>query len=669
MSAPKILPAVKRTAFCLAALLWLAPSAGATPTELPAGGSLTLPRPDLSAMDEVVRRKVETMQTMLQQQIDRRQSGTPGPGLSEGFGTLGHHFHAYRLLDAAETCYVNSQRLKPQDYRWPHFLGLVRNSQGDFEAAVADYRRALELRPNDFPTLIRLGDALLELNLTADAERIFAQAQALDPQAAVTHFGRGRVAAANGDVEAAVASFEKALELQPEASAVHYPLAQAYRKLGNMDKAQEHLGKRGDDKVGFPDPLGSQIHRLATAAAFDIVLSLAREGGSVSEEEFLGFALGQFGDVKGAIEQLQQGLQIERYSASDNSSGKPAELARIHYVLGGLLVNDGRDQDAVQEFSSAIELDPSLVDTRIKLGNALVRLERAEEAMATYGAVLAAHPEHLAALLKQAAVLISLERDSEAEPLLDKLIGLEPEHSEALVRLATIYQRRGEVDRAVDIFRRVSRFDLRLPEAVQVRYRLAGGLRRQGTPEALEEALAEYRWIVEADPEFVPGLSGLARLLGQLGRFEESAAIHAQWVAKEPRSFDARLGEVTALTFAGRHLEVKQRLEAGIEELVDNLVLKDILARHLAASPDHAVRDGARAVELALEVYQRVPSAESIETLAMAYAQAGRFEEAIEWQQHLANKAREAGDSALIERIQGNLARYQAKQVCCAGGS
>ena len=116
------------------------------------------------------------MQNMLQQQMDRWQPGLPSPGLSEGFGTLGHHFHAYRLLDAAETSYATSQKLGPGDYRWPHFLGLVRNSKGDFDAAIADYARALELRPDDFPTLIRLGNALLELNRPADAEQRFARA-------------------------------------------------------------------------------------------------------------------------------------------------------------------------------------------------------------------------------------------------------------------------------------------------------------------------------------------------------------------------------------------------------------------------------------------------------------------------------------------------------------
>ena len=74
-----------------------------------------------------------------------------------------------------------------------------------------------------------------------------------------------------------------------------------------------------------------------------------------------------------------------------------------------------------------------------------------------------------------------------------------------------------------------------------------------------------------------------------------------------------------------------------------------------------------RALELALEVYQRVPSAESIETLAMAYAQAGRFEEAVAWQEQLLTKAQAAGDPEIVARVEGNLERYRARRVCCVG--
>ena len=78
------------------------------------------------------------------------------------------------------------------------------------------------------------------------------------------------MAVADGDHAAAIEQFEQALAVEPSASEIHYPLAQSYRKLGNLDKAREHLGQRGEGEVRYPDPLGSRVLRLAQAAAFEI---------------------------------------------------------------------------------------------------------------------------------------------------------------------------------------------------------------------------------------------------------------------------------------------------------------------------------------------------------------------------------------------------------------
>ncbi len=646
----------------LATLVGVTQPLQATPTIPAFGEELTIPRPDLSAMDESVRRKVEMMQGRLADVIEQRQRGETVPDLSEGFGSLGQLFHGFRLLDAAESCYANAQSLAPDDYRWAYYLGLTRNAKGEFETAVTDYLRALALLPADYPTLIRLGDALLELSRFEEAQKHYTQARDLRPQGAAAHFGLGRAAALRDAHEEAIASFEKALELQPEASEVRYPLAQAYRRLGKLDKARDHLELRGDDKVRYADPLGNSIVRLANAAAFEIVLSLARDAGSISEEEFLGFTLSQFGNDQGTIEQLQEGLQLEQYSEQERD---PRELARIHYVLGGLLVKNERDDEAIVNLSQAIALDPTLIDTRIKLGNALARKENYEGAIEAYAMVLEKDPENAAALLKQAAVLMNLGRGVEARPLLERLIAFDPGHSEAMVRLGSILERDRDLPGAIAIYKKASALDLQLQEEVQIRFLLGNALRQTG---ALNEALSEFVWIVDADPEFTPALAALAGLRGQLGHFDESAELYARWIAKEPLKIGARLGEITALISNSRHHEARDQLEAGLKVLPDNLRLKDILARHLAVCPDRSVRDGARAVELALEVYKEVPSAESIETLAMAYAQDGRFEEAVVWQEHLLEKAEGQTDSALLERLRGNLGLYKQNQVCCLGG-
>ncbi|HMB52437.1 MAG TPA: hypothetical protein VKU40_03915, partial [Thermoanaerobaculia bacterium] len=135
------------------------------------------------------------------------------------------------------------------------------------------------------------------------------------------------------------------------------------------------------------------------------------------------------------------------------------------------------------------------------------------------------------------------------------------------------------------------------------------------------------------------------------------------------------MGEVTALVLAGADAAARQRMEAALAHDPDDLAFKDVLARHLAAADDRATRDGARAVELAEEVYAQASTPESIETLAMAHAQAGNFQQAVEWQERLlAMIAEGSGDSqvaaepGVLARLRANLERYKRGDVCCADG-
>jgi tetratricopeptide (TPR) repeat protein len=171
---------------------------------------------------------------------------------------------------------------------------------------------------------------------------------------------------------------------------------------------------------------------------------------------------------------------------------------------------------------------------------------------------------------------------------------------------------------------------------------------------------------LELDPRSVPALDAEASLLGRLGRFEESAALFSTLVALRPSSAFARVGEATALIYAQKHAEARDRLEEGLVAMPGDINLRDVLARHLAASPDLSVRDGERAVELARGIYQEFQTPESIETLAMALAQDGSFEEAVEWQQRLLERVRELATAEDRRRLELNLERYRRSEACCA---
>jgi len=83
------------------------------------------------------------------------------------------------------------------------------------------------------------------------------------------------------------------------------------------------------------------------------------------------------------------------------------------------------------------------------------------------------------------------------------------------------------------------------------------------------------------------------------------------------------------------------------------------LARLLASSPDRSLRDGRRAYELALAVYTTSPTPVHRETVAMALAELGRCDEALEWMQRAVAEAAQAND-ADATRLKGEISKYES---------
>lgn len=83
----------------------------------------------------------------------------------------------------------------------------------------------------------------------------------------------------------------------------------------------------------------------------------------------------------------------------------------------------------------------------------------------------------------------------------------------------------------------------------------------------------------------------------------------------------------------------------------------------LATNPDPAVRNGAKAVELALRACEKDGWNEAtyIDTLAAAYAEAGRWEEAIATQQQALERLRDE-DAAIRAALQEHLEMYQRQE-------
>jgi TolB-like protein/Tfp pilus assembly protein PilF len=95
----------------------------------------------------------------------------------------------------------------------------------DFRAAEKEFRRALELSPNDAGAKNALSYSLMAQGRLAEAEQTCREAISLDPLLTTLWYNLGRLAVACGSYKDGEEAFHKGLEIQPQAARFHTYLA------------------------------------------------------------------------------------------------------------------------------------------------------------------------------------------------------------------------------------------------------------------------------------------------------------------------------------------------------------------------------------------------------------------------------------------------------------
>ena len=352
-----------------------------------------------------------------------------------------------------------------------------------------------------------------------------------------------------------------------------------------------------------------------------------------------------------------------RQRETEASPEDALERARIHHVIAGLWIHRQDDAEAIGHLQTAIRLAPSSLPSRLELASAMAREGQGHDAVEHYGQILAIDPRHAAALKGRAATWIALGQDARAVADFRRLLEIETDRGEPRLHLAMVLQRLGQIEQAETFYGNALELGLDANGEVIARANLANLYQRRGE---LDTALQHLEIARHLAPENRALELQLADVLGLLDRFEEAAGHYAHVVAAEPKNEAARRGEISALIFNRGYEAARARLEDGHRALPESQVLSHLLSRFLAVAPLESLRDGERALMLARKVFAQRRTLLHGETLAMALAETSRFQEAAELQGSLLDAARSRGATRTVDRLQTNLERYRAGQSCCA---
>jgi protein O-mannosyl-transferase len=180
-----------------------------------------------------------------------------------------------------------------------------------------------------------------------------------------------------------------------------------------------------------------------------------------------------------------------------------------------------------------------------------------------------------------------------------------------------------------------------------------------------DEAMLQYQRALDVNPQDARSHNNLGYVLLQKKRVDEAIVHFEQALKIRPDYAEAHYNCGNALLQRGQVDQAIGHYREALRFKPDSVVVLDRLAWLLATSREPLVRNGAQAVtyaEHACELtHHRVPA--FLTTLAAAYAEAGRFDDAIEAAQEACALARAAGDWNLLEREQSRLGLYRARQA------
>jgi tetratricopeptide (TPR) repeat protein len=340
---------------------------------------------------------------------------------------------------------------------------------------------------------------------------------------------------------------------------------------------------------------------------------------------------------------------------ADTVAKAPAN-SRAHYNLGQALGDVGRFDEAVAQYQEALRIQPDYADAHNNLGMIWAGRGQILQAIGEYRKALDASPQHAQAHNNLANALESQGEADEALTHYQQAVESRPDFAEAHYHLGNAWSARGEVDRAIAEY----------GKALAIRPDLAEAHNNLGLALAdrrdLAAAIAQYEQALRLKPDHAAAHYNLAGALAGRGELDQAVAHYQQAVKIQPRFAEAHFNLGSIFYQQGRTAAALAQWREGLRWKPDVAAVLSLIAWIEATSPQAALRNGSDAVELARRAVRLSGGQDpvSLDALAAAYAETGRFAEAIDTARQALRQASIRHDAALAGAVGARIQYYQA---------
>jgi Tfp pilus assembly protein PilF len=179
-----------------------------------------------------------------------------------------------------------------------------------------------------------------------------------------------------------------------------------------------------------------------------------------------------------------------------------------------------------------------------------------------------------------------------------------------------------------------------------------------------DDAVPYFRKAVQSQGDFFEAYYNLGIILTKENKIDEAAEAWQNVVRIRPQFAQGHENFGYALYAQSKFPESLAQLRMALDEEPNRLFALKLAASLLATCPDSAVRNGAEALSMAEKAKQLSGGNDPgvLDTLSTAYAENGRFDEALAAERQAAPIAEQEGDAVLESSIKDHMERYESKE-------
>ena len=328
-----------------------------------------------------------------------------------------------------------------------------------------------------------------------------------------------------------------------------------------------------------------------------------------------------------------------------------------HHNLGLGLFEKGQIDEAISHYRESIRLNPDHAEAHNNLGTALFTKGQIDEGISQLQEAIRLKPDYVDAHYNLGSIVLYKKGQiDEAIIQFQEVIRLKPDDAEARNNLGTARYKKGQIDEAIIQFQDALRLK---PDYANARNNLRNALGRKGQ---IDEAIIQFQEAIRLKPGLVQSHDSLGLALARQGRLHEAIDQFREALELDPNLANVHSDLGSLLLQKGRVNEALTHYEAALELQPGNAYFLNNLAWVLATCPNTEVRNGARAVELAQKA-ERLSGGNSsaiVGTLAAAYAEVGRFGEAVRTAERALDLATAQTNTAQADMLRANIALFRA---------